>query len=304
MGTANRTGPVAVEVDGTTEGFRLIDYACSEAQRLGAELLLVRPYHARAAYSPMTPLYAPGEPREPAETDLRDAVNRVRSQVGFEVAVSTAAMEGSRQDVLARAAECARMLVVGRRRARGPHRTVAAQSDLSLAGRSDCPIVVVPLGWRRPAAERTVYVGVDGSALSQEAIGFAYAVAAGRRGHLVVVHADREPLRRVDRDGRTTWATAAELTVAESLAGFADRFPEVRVTRFVTNQPVNDALIGCSQHAGLLVLGAHPGSLPHDPVTRRALAAAACPVAVVKHQPAPAERRRELSGGANVVPTC
>jgi nucleotide-binding universal stress UspA family protein len=301
MGTTPRTGPVAVEFDGTVEGLRVIDYACEEARHSGADLLLVRAYRNTVTYAPMLPQYLPDDPAELAKTDLHDAVSRVRSQAGFEIQVRTMSFGGMRHQALGKAADGARMLLVGRRRARGPHRTVAAQSDLNLAGAIDCPLVVVPTGWKRGLADRTVYVGIDGSALSREAIGFAYATAAQRRGHLVVVHAEKGARRRIERDGETTWATPLELTMAESLAGFAERYPEVKVTRFITNQPVTDALIGASQHAGLLVLGAHAGRLPHDPTTRRALANAACPVAVVKHQAAPGERQREHTVGTDVV---
>lgn len=301
MATTTRTGPVAVEVDGTAEGLRVIDYACEEARRCGADLLLVCAYRTTVTASAMLPQYLPGDPAELAKPDLQDAISRVRGQAGFEIQVRTMLFGGTRHQALAKAADGARILVVGRRRARGPHRTVSAQSDLNLAGSIDCALVVVPMGWQRRLADRTVYVGVDGSALSREATGFAYSAAAHRRGHLVVVHAEKGTRRKVELEGESAWATPLELTMAESLAGFAERYPEVRVTRFVTNQAVTDALIGASQHAGLLVLGAHAGRLPHDPVTRRALADATCPVAVVKHQPTAAERQRAQSVGSDIV---
>ncbi len=305
MGIASRTGPVAVEVDGSAEGLRVIDYACQMAQNAGADLLLVRPYSARAA---TLPLFEPGDVKAHAEAELRDAVARVRRQVGFSVTVGTALREGSRLHVLPQAARLARLLVVGRRRARGPHRLVAAQADLVLASRCACPVVVVPGGWKPSTADRTVYVGVDGTALSAEAAEYAFREASERGGHLVVVHADTAPVRKLDRAGQEVWASNAELSVSETLAGFAERFPEVRVTRLVTGGPVIEALVRSSQHAGLLVLGAHAGLLPRDPVTRRALAAAASPVAVVKHYLTEAERRAERRlerrGGADVaVPT-
>jgi len=36
MNTWARTGPVAVEVDGSAEGIRVVDYACMQALRSGA----------------------------------------------------------------------------------------------------------------------------------------------------------------------------------------------------------------------------------------------------------------------------
>ncbi len=50
-----RTGPVVVEVDGSAEGLRVIDYACTEAIRAGVGLVLVAPHPApdpRAVHLP------------------------------------------------------------------------------------------------------------------------------------------------------------------------------------------------------------------------------------------------------------
>ena len=86
-------------------------------------------------------------------------------------------------------------------------------------------------------------------------------------------------MRKVVQDDGVTWATTAQLTVAETLAGWSERYPDVKVTRLVTGRSATDALVEASPHAGLIVVGAHAGGLPHDPVTRRVLASASCPVA-------------------------
>jgi hypothetical protein len=194
------------------------------------------------------------------------------------------------------AADGARLLIVARRHSRGAHRTIAAQSNLNLAGEAACPVIVVPPGWSAPARPGPLYVGIDGSELSREAIEFAYTTAAHRRAHLVVVHAGR-PARG------PSGTTSPELTVAEAVAGYADRYPEVRVTRLVTSQSVTDALVGASARAGLLVVGAHAGRLPHDPNARHAIAGASCPIAVVKHTARPGERHNESMRADIVVPT-
>src|SRR5690349_21557276 len=55
MGDWNRTGPVVVEVDGSAENRRVVDYASAEALRVGAELVLVAPYSAHGSSSPAMP---------------------------------------------------------------------------------------------------------------------------------------------------------------------------------------------------------------------------------------------------------
>ena len=69
----------------------------------------------------------------------------------------------------------------------------------------------------------------------------------------------------------------------------------------VTSRPAADALLGASSRAGLIVLGAHAARLPYDPVTRHVLAGAFCPVAVVKHQTTPDERRYTHPAGTDVI---
>lgn len=302
MGTGGRAGPVAVEVDGTAAGRRVIDYAGAEAGRRGTDLLLVRAYHDTVAYSPMMPTYIPAGLRDPAEADLHDMATWARSQTGDAVTVRTVAIPGSRHAALTEASRTAQLLVVVRKHARGPHRAVAA-GDLDLAGSSACPVIVVPPNWRPLRARGSVYVGIDGSALSREAIEFAYTAAADRRAHLVVVHAGgrlRSDAGPGEPGGRIT---PMELAVANSVAGFAARYPDVRVTRFVTSQSIIGALVGASRDAGLRVLGVHPGRLPNDPMARRTLAAASCPVAVVKHLPGPDEQPIDTAETEIVAPT-
>lgn len=299
MGTWARTGPVVVEVDGSSEGLRVVDYACTEALRTGAELVLVASYHPHACFSPTTPGYRSRPPAEVAQEDLRVAVAQVRRQVGDALPVSSLAVDGARLRVLPEAARHARMLVVGRTRTRGPHRLVTAQADLNLAARTGCPVVVVPMSWKPSAADRSVAVGIDGTTLSLEAVEFAFRTAADRGGELTVVHAQHAPRHLpADTPAQESWVRRADLTVAETLAGWTEEYADVKVTRFLTGRPVVAALVHEGQEAGLVVLGSHAHAVPiTDPVARRAIASMPCPVAIVPHHPSDAERqqrRRQL----------
>jgi nucleotide-binding universal stress UspA family protein len=237
-------GRVVVEVDEVSDGFRVIEYAAAEALRSDARLELVRPY-------------PDPDHREDAVQELRDAVTHVRRKLDGQVAARTIAREGSRTGVLTEVAGKARMLIVGRQRARGPYRVVASRSDLALAAVAPCPVVVVPRSWKPAVAEQPVVVGVDGT---PEAVEYAFATAAFRKAQLVAVHA--EP---------------GNGDLAEALVGWQALYPDVRVSRFVSFAPVVEALMHESDQADLLVLGVRP----NDPVACHALAAATCPVAMV-----------------------
>lgn len=303
MSAWNRTGPVVVEVDGSAENIRVVDYASAEALRTGAELVLVAPYSAHGSYSPMMPGYAPKPPAEAADAAVRAAVAHVRHRDGYATELVALTEEGSRLHVLATAARKARMLVVGRSRSRGPQRLVHTQANLTLAARAGCPVVVVPLSWKPSLLDRKVAVGIDGTALSTEALEFAFGAAAGREGDLIVVHAGLPAEHAfADEDPDGSWISRADYILSEALAPWTSRFPDVKVTRFLSSRPPAAALVHESGDVGLIVVGAHSGPLPIDPVARRSTAAMTCPVAIVPHHLTTAGDKR-LDTARSVVGT-
>jgi nucleotide-binding universal stress UspA family protein len=297
MSAWNRTGSVVVEVDGSAENLRVVDYAAAEALQSVAELVLVAPYSAHGSFSPMQAAYASKPPAELADAALRVAVAHVRHYHGYGLELVAVTGEGSRSRVLAHAARTARMLVVGRPRSRGPQRLVHTQANLTLAARAGCPVVVVPLSWKPTLLDRKVAVGIDGTPLSAEALEFAFSIAAGRDGDLVVVHAGLPAERPLaDGDPSDAWISRADHLLSETLGPWTSRFPRVKVTRFLSSRPAAAALVHESSDVGLVVVGAHSGALPVDPVARRSMAAMTCPVAIVPHHPtgtSPAEGRAD-----------
>ncbi|MEV0283532.1 universal stress protein [Kribbella sp. NPDC050820] len=293
MSTWNRGGPVVVEVDGSAENLHVVDYACGEALRAGAELVLVAPYALHGSFSPMMPAYSPKAPAELADDALRVAVAHVRHHHGYAMDLVALTDEGSRARVLAHAARSARMLVVGRSRSRGPQRLVNTHANLTLAARAGCPLVVVPATWRPSLADRRVAVGIDGTALSAEALEFAFGVAAGRKANLIVVHAGLPADHAFnDEDPEHSWISRADALLSDSLAPWTRLYGDVKVTRFLSSRPPAAALVHESGEVGLVVVGSHSGALPIDPVARRSVAAMTCPVAIVPHHPTAEEQER------------
>ncbi|MEU4191717.1 universal stress protein [Kribbella sp. NPDC026611] len=303
MSTWNRTGPVVVEVDGSGENLRVVDYAAAEALRSGAELVLVAPYAAHGSFTPAMPGYVPKPPAELADAALRVAVAHVRHREGYAMDLAAVTGEGSRTRVLAHAARAARLLIVGRSHNRGPQRLVHAQANLTLARRAGCPVVVVPLSWRPSLLDRKVAVGIDGTTLSAEALEFAFGAAAAREADLTLVHAGL-PAEHAFDDGDPghSWISRADQLLSETLSPWTSRYPTVKVTRFLSSRPPAAALVHESGEVGLVVVGAHTGKLPVDPVARHSVAAMTCPVAIVPHHVTPAERTDDARRDA-AVPT-
>ncbi|TWD84064.1 universal stress protein family protein [Kribbella amoyensis] len=271
-----RSGPIVVEVDGTPAGRRVVEYASHEALRTGAELVLVAP----------TQPFGFTETEGPTPTDnLRSAARWVRELTGSGVAITTLLARGSRLKVLAETAQHARLLVIGRTPLRGPQRLVTAHGDLFLATRTGCPVLVVPSGWRPSDLDRRISVGVDGTAMSLEAVEFAMRAAADRGGDLTLVHSQHTPrhLSLVPPEPRS----GEELSVAETLADWGSRYPQVKLTRFLTTRPVADVLVEEGHQAGLVVIGTPAGLLPiGDPGARRSVVSMNSPLAVVPHHAA------------------
>ncbi|MFF1819308.1 universal stress protein [Kribbella sp. NPDC058245] len=309
MSTWNRTGPIVVEVDGSGENLRVVDYAVDEALRSGADLALVAPYSVRGSYSPMLPAYSPKSTGELADDAVRRAVAHIRHRYGYGVELVAVTSEGSRPKILAHAAKDARMLVVGRSRSRGPQRLMNTNGHLMLAARSGCPVVVVPMSWKPSLSDRKIAVGIDGTPLSAEALEFAFAAAAARQAELVVVHAGLPAERAwTEQDPDDAWISRADQVLSETLSPWTARFPTVKVTRFLSSRQPAAALIRESAEVGLVVVGAHSGALPIDPVARRSVAAMTSPVAIVPHHPteeehAKVQERRTALSAEFVVPT-
>ena len=169
--------------------------------------------------------------------------------------------------------------------------------SVQVAAHAHCPVVVVH-ALPTPAPEAApVVVGVDGSDSSTDAIAYAYEQASSRGVGLTVVHAwwlgwpDYVEITSASAVWAIDWRAVAqeeEAVVAESLAGWQEKYPDVTVRRHSVRQLPVEALVDESRKACLVVVGTRGrggfAGLLLGSVSQGVMHRAHCPVAIV-HTP-------------------
>ncbi len=212
------------------------------------------------------------------------------------VEVSSTIVTGIPVDALLGLLGDAELVVVGSRGLGSFTEILVGSTSLQLATYAPCPVIVVrstDYVAPGPHAGRIV-VGVDGSSGSAQALELAFEEASLRGCGLTAVYAWEVPsfeaygwlsvpppqnvLPMYERDAR--------LVLAESLAGWAEKFPDVDVHRGAVHAGPLAALVAASAGAELLVVGSRGlggfRSLLLGSVGHSVLHYAHCPVAVVR----------------------
>ena len=294
---SNGRPTIVVGVDGSDPSLAAVRWAADEAAGRGATLRLVTVFGHWYGYGP-----------RPGSTDVDEAMARnatrylgigcaIACKIAPELSIELDERDGHPGEVLVEEAARAALLVVGHRGWGSRPPLWGGSVAIRAAAAAACPVVVVPESAPpvSPDADRPVVVGIDGSPLSEAAIGFAFEQADHRGVPLVAVHCWLDQVYEREVAALIDWAavrTGEEALLAQRLAGWAEKYPAVPVRRVVLRDGPAHALVEHSAEAGLLVLGSHGrGSVLGTLLGSVSLAAirhAHCPVAVVRPDP---ERR-------------
>ncbi|WP_327371847.1 universal stress protein [Streptomyces sp. NBC_01217] len=284
--------PVVVGVDGSMGSLRALDWAAQEAARSRLPLRVV---HASLweRYEGMRPTFDTERPAEQilAEHLVASAQERAH-RLHAEVSVVADIQPEDPVNALVHESQEAALVVVGSRGRGRIAGMLLGSVGLALAGRSRCPVVVVPATVPdvQPKPGRVV-VGIGDAPGPSAAARFAFDRAASRHGELVAVRAWRCPVHETADHPLLADSPAsahrqrAEEHLENVLAVLERTGAEAAVQRSVVQGPVHQILIEAAVGAELLVVGAHraggPRGLLIGPVNHAVLHYAPCPVAVV-----------------------
>ncbi|GGV00053.1 universal stress protein [Streptomyces litmocidini] len=287
------TSAITVGVDGSAESLAAADWAAREAVLRGVPLRIVHAW----LWQPLdVSVVQDGERQaEYARTVLREAGTHVAErhsalQVTAEVVQDTAVA------ALLREAEASGMLVLGSRGHGAFVGFLLGSCGRQVIAAAKRPVVSVRT---RDGLTRTeggeVVVGQQGTPEDSDAVlGFAFEEAAARGAALRAVRAWSLPPVFACSPGSMIAANEAgalepfeEKALAEALAPWRTRFPDVPVTGHVEIGSAGQVLLSAVSNAQLLVVGRRtrraPAGTRIGSVAHAALHHAPCPVAVVPH---------------------
>lgn len=254
---------IVVGVDGSDASRAATDWAARDAALRGVSLTVVHVLPSAEIGSwvdiPIPADYLAERDRR-AEQVVGDALRVAADAVSdaHGIVVHHRVVSGPNVPALVDISKDADMIVVGCRGLGGVQRLLLGSVSSGLVHHSHCPVAVIH--GEEPVmnnADAPVVVGIDGSPASELATAIAFEEASRRRVDLVAVHTW---MNHADFYVDVAWdgaAAQAEEELAQRLAGWRERYPDVMVRRVVDQDNPAIRLLKESAASQLLVVGSH-----------------------------------------------
>ncbi|ORW34312.1 universal stress protein [Mycobacterium paraense] len=253
---------IVVGIDDSPGARLAVQWAAREAELRNIPLTLVYAFSPEVSTWLRTPLPA-GVLRWQQDHGRRliegalQAVEEVAG-AGGPAGVNTEVLASGAALTLIEKSKQAELVVLGAKGSgRWPGRLLGSVSS-ALLRHAHCPVAIVheedPSIFA--ASQSPVVVGIDGSPASEAGTAIAFDEASRRRVGLVALHAwsDLDVSEWPGIDWPATQSMAEEV-LAERLAGWQERYPDVQVTRVVAQAQPARRLVEASKAAQLVVVG-------------------------------------------------
>jgi nucleotide-binding universal stress UspA family protein len=293
--TGRAVGSIVVGVDGSLASAVAVSYASDLAERRGLALRLVSAYEKARSVDTGAHRCRPAanvtRRRYTAELLLGAVFERAQLRHP-QMEILRCVTPGSAARVLVREARAADVLVLGLGGKAGSRHLGFRSTTTKVVARARVPLIAVPAAAEAPTQTRSgIVVGLDPVEPYDAVLEFAFRAAWEMRETLTAVHAWRLPAPVVGPampvlvGDRGVIAGVEWAALEHTLAGWADRFPEVRLEKKVVRAHASTALLDEASCALLLVIGCRAGAdetiARLGSVARHVLTRTETPVAVV-----------------------
>ncbi|MGY1941413.1 universal stress protein [Nocardia gipuzkoensis] len=248
--------PIVVGVDGSSVALAALRWATADAAHHQVPLHLVYAIGVLGDFGSGIELgqfdfdsYWQGV-RDALETACAVAVSE--SAPIAQLDISTELVDAPPIPVLRDRSKTARLLVIGTHGLGAINRRLLGSVSTALARHAACPVAVIPE--TSAPSDGPVAVGVDGSPSSVHAVEIAFDESAFRGVELIAVHTWSDFLRF---SSRADMQEEGEELLSRSLAGYGEKYPEVRVRRIVVEDRPAERLLQVGEKAQLIVVGSH-----------------------------------------------
>ena len=296
----SQTGRIVVGYDGSESAGVALDWAASEARRLGAPLTVLHVLdHVETTPGPIAATPWPDLNEEVIGRVAAEGALRAR-KTADPVDIASVAEFGQVARTLIEASRTADLVVVGTHGHGNLAATILGSVSVAVSAHALCPVVVVRGDSSLlPGPHRPVVVGVDKSPGANAALRFAAQRASDTSARLIVVSGYQPALLRMWTDilsntidtqpnpGYVTAArSAAETVVAEAASTVRTLHPHLEVTERVLQGSAAAVITATTHQAGLAVVGCRGrggfAGLLLGSVSHHLLQTALCPVAVIR----------------------
>ena len=253
---------IVVAVDGSATSLEATRWAAHEAALRHVPLTVVHvlPFVEVGPWVdlPIPPEYWEERDRRGAKM-VANARHAAETAVADDLRIDERVVSGSTVPTLVDLSKDADLLVVGCRGLGGVRKLLLGSVSTGLVHHARCPVAVIhdEADVSAQTSDAPVVVGIDGSPASELATALAFDEASRRGVSLVAVHTWFNSADFGVDVSLPAVAAQADEELAQRLAGWCERYPDVVVRRVVGQDDPAHRLLAESEQAQLLIVGSH-----------------------------------------------